>query len=160
MDNKLRVGIISDVHIGFDGHNDPKYYGHLGKIGYYGEMQKEWWRYTLCWFKNRGVDLILVPGDMSNACDYDGTHGGGTVLSRKEIGELKEIFDEVFSGTSTELMCIYGNHDNRVQLQEKLNGGDCEHWKDVFGEEYSPIVKKEIGGYTFIGAHWGKERLV
>jgi len=96
---------------------------------------------------------------MSNACDYDGTHGGGAVLSRKEIGELKEIFDEVFAGTSTELMCIYGNHDNRVQLQEKSNGGDCEHWKDVFDEDYSPVVIKEVGGYTFIGAHWGKETL-
>lgn len=160
MDNQVRVGIISDVHIGFNGHNDPKYYGKLGKIGYYGELQKEWWRYTLCWFKNRGVDLILVPGDMSNACDYEnGTRDGGTVISRKEIGELKAIFDEVFSGTTTELMCIYGNHDNRVQVQEKSKGGDFEHWKNVFGEEYSPIVKKEVGGYTFIGAHWGNERL-
>ena len=160
MSNQLRVGIISDIHIGFNGHNDPKYFGHFGKIGYYGEMQKEWWRYTLYWFKNRGVDLILVPGDMSNACDYETwTREKGTLNSKKEIGELKSIFDEVFSGTSTELMCIYGNHDNRIQLQEKLNGGNAEHWLDVFGEEYSPVVKKEFGGYTFIGAHWGKETL-
>jgi len=160
MSNKLRVGIISDIHIGFNGHNDPKYFGHFGKIGYYGEMQKEWWRYTLYWFKNRGVDLILVPGDMSNACDYETwSPEKGTLNSRKEIGELKSIFDEVFSGTSTEIMCIYGNHDNKVQMQEKLNGGDNEHWLDVFGEEYSPVVQKEIGGYTFIGAHWGKEKL-
>ncbi|MBE6688056.1 MAG: metallophosphoesterase [Ruminococcaceae bacterium] len=158
--NKLRVGIISDLHIGFNGHNDPKYFGHLGKIGYYGEMQKEWWRYTLYWFKNRGVDLILVPGDMSNACDYETwSHEKGTLNSRKEIGTLKAIFDEVFSGTSTVLMCIYGNHDNRVQMQEKLNGGDFEHWLAVFSEQYSPVVKKEVGGYTFIGAHWGKETL-
>ena len=160
MDKKLRVGIISDVHIGFNGHNDPQYFGHFGKIGYYGEMQKEWWRYTLCWFKNKGVDLILVPGDMSNACDYETwTREKGLLNSRKEIGELKSIFDEVFMGTSTELMCIYGNHDNRIQMQEKSNGGDFDHWKDVFGEEYSPVVKKEVCGYTFIGAHWGKEKL-
>ena len=156
----LRVGILSDIHIGFNGHNDPAYFGHFGKIGYYGEMQKEWWRYTLCWFKNRGVDLILVPGDMSNACDYETwTREKGTLNSRKEIGELKAIFDEVFAGTSTELMCIYGNHDNRVQEQEKSKGGDSEHWLDVFGEEYSPVINKEFGGYTFIGAHWGNETL-
>ena len=37
----LRVGILSDIHIGFNWHNDPEYFGHFGKIGYYGEMQKE-----------------------------------------------------------------------------------------------------------------------
>ena len=100
MNRKLRVGIISDVHIGFNGHNDPKYFGHFGTIGYYGERQKLWWKYTLTWFKNRGVDLILCPGDMSNACDY-------------------------------------------------------ETWSR---EKAVKISKKEILGYTFIAAHWGKEK--
>ena len=160
MDNQLRVGLISDIHIGFNGHNDPTYFGHFGKIGYYGDRQKKWWRYTLLWFKNRGVDLILVPGDMSNACDYETwSREKGTMNSRAEIEELKFIFDEIFSGTSTELMCIYGNHDNRVQEQEKQSGGNSEHWQDIFKEPYNPVIKKEIGGYTFIGAHWGKEKL-
>ncbi len=158
MSKEIHVGIISDVHIGFNGHNDPTYFGKLGKIGYYGERQKEWWRYTLRWFKNRGVDLILHPGDMSNACDYEGNvPGGGLACSRKEIEEFKVIFDEVFAGTETQLFTFYGNHDNRVQLQEKYNGGDYNHWQDIFGEPYCPVIKKEISGYTFIGAHWGKE---
>ena len=46
---------------------------------------------------------------MSNACDYETwTREKGTLNSGKEIGELKAIFDEVFAGTPTELMCIYG----------------------------------------------------
>lgn len=160
MNNQLHIGIISDIHIGFNGHNDPTYFGHLGKIGYYGERQKQWWRYTLYWFKNRGVDLILVPGDMSNACDYETWSAEkGAENSRKEIEEFKLIFDEVFSGTTTQLMCIYGNHDDRVQKQEKYYGGNYNHWQDIFEEPYCPVIKKEILGYTFIGAHWGNETL-
>lgn len=44
MDCQLRVGIISDIHIGFNGHNDPTYFGHFGTIGYYGERQHQFLR--------------------------------------------------------------------------------------------------------------------
>ena len=69
MDNSLRVGIISDVHIGFNGHNDPKYFGHYGKIGYYGKQGV-----SMCLSRARSIINILptAPGT-----DRKSTPGSG-----------------------------------------------------------------------------------
>lgn len=149
----LRVGILSDVHIGFEGHINPYYYG-IGSPGYQNNQEK-WWEYSLKWFKNRGVDAIVVPGDMTNACDYTG-HKWGMQCSRNEMLRLVELFREVFDGTDCELICVYGNHDI-VQREETLNGGEATHWQDAFGEPYTRVVRKTVKGYAFVGAHWGYE---
>ncbi len=149
----LRAGIISDVHIGFTAHNNPHYYG-LGQ-GPIGD-QDLWWEYVLCWFAHRGTDVIVVPGDMTNACDYS-VPCWSAPYSRREMERFCAIFRRVFAGTDTQLVTIYGNHDDFVQREETANGGDRTHWQDVFGEPYAPIVRKTVNGYAFIGAHWGHE---
>lgn len=147
----FRAAVISDVHIGFTGHLDPHYCG-LGQRG----DQDLWWEYTLRWFKNEGVDAVIVPGDMTNACDYD-IPSWSADYSLREMYRFHEIFNRVFTGTETQLISIYGNHDQFVQDTEKLNGGSCTPWKDVFQETYSHVFIRKVNGYTFVCANWGYE---
>ena len=149
----LRAGIISDVHIGFTAHINPHYYG-LGQ-GPIGD-QDLWWEYVLRWFRYRGTDVIVVPGDMTNACDYS-IPSWSAPCSRREMERFYAIFKKVFGGTDTQLVTIYGNHDDFVQREETANGGTRTHWQDVFGEPYAPVVCKIVKGYRFVGAHWGHE---
>ena len=148
----LRVAIISDIHIGFAGHLCENYYG-LGQIG----DQGKWWEYALRYFKARGVDVVVVPGDMSNATDYETPCMSGE-LAKEEMKRCGRIFREVFEGTDTQLVCIYGNHDAFAKPFEKACGGEETPWQDAFLEEYSPVVCKCVKGYFFVGAHWGEEQ--
>ena len=90
----LKVAIISDPHLGFIGHINPNYYG-LGQQG----DQDKWWEYALRWFKNRGVDVVVVPGDMANACAYsrtDVTHTDCTVEEMARLGKIFRLFYRLF----------------------------------------------------------------
>jgi|GEM_PF-6053420 len=147
----LRVGIISDVHIGFTGHLDPHYCG-----GTQPGSQDLWWEYTLRWYAARGVDVIAVPGDMTNACDYS-VPKWSAEYSYDEMRRFNDIFRKVFDGTDTELVTIYGNHDQFVQKWETMNGGDKNPWQEIFGEPYEHVFCKKVHGISFIGAHWGYE---
>ena len=149
----LRIAVISDVHIGFTGHINPNYYG-LGQPG----DQDKWWEYALRWFKDKGVDVVVVPGDMANTCAYDRTDVTSADCAAEEMIRCARIFHEVFKGTDTELVCVYGNHDHLVQPWEKYNGGDKTPWEDAFGEPYEPVFTKTVKGYSFVGVHWGKEK--
>lgn len=149
----LKIAIISDPHVGFTGHINPNYYG-LGQPG----DQDKWWEYALRWFKDRGVDVVVVPGDMANSCAYDRTDVTHTDCAIEEMARLGKIFREVFKDTDTQLFCVYGNHDALAQPYEILNGGDKTPWEDAFGEPYAHTAYKQVKGYSFVGAHWGREQ--
>jgi predicted phosphodiesterase len=148
----LRVAIISDVHIGFTGHINENYYG-LGQIG----DQDKWWEYALRYFKAKGVDVVVVPGDMANATDYS-IPGWSAKYAMEEMSRCGEIFRKVFFDTDVELVCVYGNHDYHAQRLEKAYGGDKTPWKDAFNEDFEPVFCKNIKGYSFVGVHWGEEK--
>lgn len=147
----LRVAIISDVHIGFIYHINENYYG-LGQIG----DQDKWWEYTLEYFKKKGVDVVVVPGDMANATDYEAVCMSGR-YAHEEMKRCGEIFRKVFDGTDTQLVCVYGNHDACAKPYEKACGGELTPWQDAFLEPYEPVFCKNIKGYSFVGVHWGEE---
>jgi len=149
----IRIAIISDPHLGFTGHINPNYYG-LGQKG----DQDLWFKYALRWFRKRGIDALVIPGDMANACAYGREGITSADCAVAEMARVGKIFREVFSGTDTKLVTIYGNHDNLAQPRERLNGGDSSPWEDAFLEPYSHIVEKEVLGFRFIGANWGYER--
>ena len=172
----LRIGIISDPHLGFLGHYNPNYYG-CGE-GPFGK-QELWYEYALRYFKWRGVDAVVIPGDMSNACGYcdiddpnldkkgvplykwwndeEKTYETGALASPEEVIESGRIFRKVFAGTDTQIFCIYGNHDRPAQALEMENGGNRNVWQEAFGEPYSRVPMKKIKGFTFIGGHWDYE---
>ncbi len=151
----LRIAIISDPHIGFIGHRNPNYYGR-GQIG----DQSKWLEYALYYFKDRGIDAFVCPGDMANAAAYKEVYGELTHdhIAAREMAEFGRIFRKVFDGTDTTLVTIYGNHDNLCQHRERLNGGDGSPWEDAIGTPYRHVNVQQVKGYTFIGANWGYEK--
>ena len=148
----LRIAVMSDVHIGFTGHINPNYYG-LSQPG----DQDKWWEYALRWFKNKGVDVVVVPGDIANACAYGRTDITSADCAAEEMIRCNRIFNRVFEGEDTQFVCVYGNHDAKVQPWETYNGGDKTPWQDAFGVPYEPVFTKTVKGYSFIGVHWGQE---
>ena len=149
----LRLAIISDPHLGFTGHINPNYYG-LGQPG----DQDKWFEYALRYFSSRGIDALVIPGDMANACAYGRAGVTSADCAAAEMIRLGKIFRDVFGESETKLIAIYGNHDNLVQPRERLNGGDGSPWEDAFGEPYTHVFEKTVKGYTFIGANWGYEK--
>lgn len=147
----LRVGIISDVHVGFTHHLRPGYAGD-GQIA----AQEAWLEYCLRWYKAQGVDVMVIAGDLVNGFDYDRICVDRRV-SEAELSRFAAVWESVFGGTPTESIRIYGNHDHLLDENETANGGDRTYWQEAFGEPYTPVSVKEIGGYRFVAAHWGHE---
>ena len=127
----LRVGILSDVHLGY----------HWDK-----EVQTPRFKKALTAFKNMGVDAIVISGDLQ---DVDGE---GTMEEQKAwMAEFAATWFEVFpAGSGVEPVFIYGNHD--VDLIA------AKYWPSSLGE-YADAFIKEVKGYQFVGVNNGKEDL-
>ena len=161
-DRKLRMGVVSDVHI----------------AGVNGELWK--WRKALEHFRDVKVDCVVVAGDIANE---------GLVI---ELESFAKVWHEIFpggkrpDGEKVEHVFVLGNHDQAEWSHRKdpyyaKKGEDgkplkdkdgklvideeyfrSKHvywaketvWKRLFGEEYSPFFAKNIKGYWFLGSHW------
>ena len=140
---RMRFGVVSDVHIRASGVWD-------------------WRKYTehaLRWFDAQGVDAVMVPGDIAHS---------GLI---QELKGFAEIWDKVFKdgkksdGRPVERLFVTGNHDVEAfwvkgddgwRRQNVVSHGDnlAKLWRELFHEDYRPIWKKQVKGYTFIGAQW------
>lgn len=151
---KLRFGVVSDIHITKIGADEP--------MSAYGNNLT--FRHTLEWFREQGVDAVLIAGDMADK-------GMG-----EQLAAVAEAWYAVFpgdrypDGRPVEKVFVTGNHDwdgfnyggfavkaypdaderNRHILRKDMAGW----WKKLFHEDYSPIYVKTVKGYPFIGCHW------
>ncbi|MEG0457219.1 MAG: metallophosphoesterase, partial [Oscillospiraceae bacterium] len=123
----LRFGAISDVHItSSDGTCEGARY----------------FKKTLEYYKTRGVDAILIAGDITDS---------GQDYQTKTIAN---VFNEVFKDQSTRPQKIFvpGNHD-------RYNGKTFDKMQSDFasflGEENGAYIHKVINGYDFIGISHG-----
>lgn len=145
-DAKLKLGVLSDIHL-----RDPG-------------SEKSFVK-ALSWFKNRGVDGVIVAGDMAD---------------RGLLSELQLVGDAWYSvfpdekaedGRRVEKLFVYGNHDvegfnygendpqKLAQLREKSVVKDMAGaWEKCFREPFAPVYSKTVKGYTFIGMHWGNQK--
>jgi len=132
----LRLGVISDVHV-------------RAATGQFGT---EHLVKALAWFRDQGVDGVILAGDMAD---------DGLV---SQLQHVADAWNAVFpAGSGVEKLFVYGNHDiEGASYNPKLKPAPEELivtdraavWEKVFGEPYEPIWKKTLKGYTFIGAHW------
>lgn len=127
----LRVGILSDIHVGFHGSS----------------QQSDRLEKALLFYKNKGVDAVMITGDLQETSDAND--------AVPWIEEVADIWFRVFpnnkndlTGEKVEPMLIYGNHD--VGLVQS------EYWPERFGE-FEEAWLKEVKGYQFVGAHYTKE---
>ena len=151
----LTLGILSDIHLSISK-------GKAGTLSFAGE---EMFRKALGWFRDQGVDGVLVCGDMADR---------GTV---EELEAVARAWYSVFpdgkapDGRRVEQLFVYGNHDfegykygGRVKsifgkeyYDHAINKDLAAAWKKCFHEDFNPIWRKEVKGYTVIGTHWTKD---
>lgn len=128
----LRIGILSDVHV---------------SRSVWGEQQHDRLEKALRFFKAKGVDGVMITGDMQENTD--------AAVAMVNIEELVDIWFDVFpdntndlTGEHVEPLFIYGNHD--------IGLVDSVYWPERLGT-YEDAWIKEIKGYQFVGVHFSKE---
>ena len=149
---RLKVGILSDIHIKLGGPKAPKTH--------------ELFEKALRYFRSRGVDAVLIAGDLA---DY------GT---RTELQMVADIWYKVFpsdkgaDGRKVEKLFIYGNHDidawKMSHVKKRKDYEDIKadgifndiagSWERCFNEKWSPIYTKEVKGYKFIGGQYANSK--
>ena len=137
----LRFGVVSDIHV-----TTPESCALFER--------------SLRYFKGRGVDAVMVPGDLT---DWG---------LRASLVYVKKTWDRVFAGTSVVPLMCTGNHDyegwcygdmtmemhaNGYSERDRLvrlEGGLAAGWAEVFGEKFAPVRVRTVKGYDFISAEW------
>ena len=150
----VKFGVVSDIHIvcrAKPGDSETKENNELTFVR------------TLEWFRDQGVDGVIVAGDMADQGIID------------QLQIVAEAWNRVFpgdrapDGRKVERLFVYGNHDlGGVPYARGRFSGKTESeisrliiypdpraaWENVFHEPFAPIWTKEIKGYRFVGAHW------
>ena len=128
----LRIGVLSDVHI---------------SRSVWGERQHERLKKAFLFFREKGVDGIVISGDLQENLEIQ--------TSLKNIGEFWEIWEMIFpdnrntlTGEYVEPLFIYGNHD-RILVE-------AGYWPEKYGG-FTPAWHKTVKGYHFVGAHYTQE---
>lgn len=128
----VRIGILSDVHL---------------SKSVWGDRQHERLKKALLFFRQKGVDGIVICGDLQENLEIN--------TSKKNIGEFTRIWQDIFpehtnplTGEPVEPLLIYGNHDRILT--------EAGYWPEFFGE-FVPAWHKEVKGYHFVGAHYTME---
>ena len=135
----LRFGVVSDLHV-----TTPESCAMFDK--------------ALRYFKSRGVDAVLVSGDLT---DWG---------LKSSLEYVKATWDGVFAGTDVVPLFCTGNHDfggwhyGDMTLEMHANGysedealvklGLPAEWERLFGEKYAPIRVRTVKGYDFVSAEW------
>ena len=142
---RLRVGIMSDVHI-----TTPESTALM--------------RNTFRYFRDRKVDAVLIAGDLA---DW-GLKSGLQYIADAWF----DIFpnNKAPDGHPVEKLFCTGNHDysgwryGDMTLDMHVQGysekerlvklGMKKCWEEVFQEEWQPVRRKTVKGYDFISAEW------
>lgn len=145
---RMRLGILSDIHVQTPACITTRI---LPELAY---------------FRDRAVDGVVIAGDL---CDW------GWKGQLKMLAEAwKQVFpnDALPNGQHVEHLFIYGNHDIEGHLYgydqwEPKMPADWQRnaigkgrnratfWAELFGEEWAPIMFKEVKGYPFVLANYG-----
>ena len=150
----ITFGVVSDIHI--------------TKVGE-GEKMEAWgnnltFKHTLEWFRDQGVDAVLIAGDMAD---------NGMVEQMEAVAQAwYAVFpgDKYPDGRPIEKVFVMGNHDYHGYLygdhaakrypdmdervKHVLRSDFATRWKRIFNEDYSRFYCKKIKGYAFLGQHW------
>ena len=155
---RLRFGVVSDIHLkrrSAPGESEESANNELTFVR------------TLEWFRDQGVDGVVVAGDMADQ---------GTIEQLELVAEAwNRVFpgDRAPDGRKVERLFVYGNHDmggvpyargmfkgmSDEEIAPKTIYADPKAaWERVFHEPLEPIWTKDVKGYRFVGAHWWSMR--
>ena len=151
---RLRVGILSDIHIV----NGTENYG--PNAGSSATFEK-----ALAYFRDRGVDAVVIAGDMAD---------NGLESQLMQLGKAwRKVFPGGLrpDGAKVEKVFVTGNHDlegwrygyaKKLGVTKKTHAHDilslhmAESWRRVFDEDYAPMYVKDVKGYKFVGVHYNE----
>lgn len=145
-----RFGILSDIHLAADD-----------------SVQDGFFADALRYFDSRKVDGVVVCGDLTRL---------GMISELRKVGEVwNKVFpgDRRSDGGHVEKLFICGDHETENMFcpiytnawskiegkMEAMRKADiysndrAKQWKDSFGEDYAPIMRKRVRGYDFVLAH-------
>lgn len=152
---RLRVGILSDIHIvDTDGTRENC-------------VAIDMFEKALRHFRERQVDAVLIAGDMAD---------GGLSNELLAVGDAwRRVFPDGKrpDGAKVEKIFVAGNHDfegwRYASARKKLKSEAEAHaraigwkenrfkfWKEAFDEEYVPMYVKDVKGYKFVGVHFNE----
>lgn len=148
----LTFGVVTDIHLSI-------YRGKDGSFAYHGE---ETFRKTMEWFRDQGVDGVVICGDMAD----HGLTDELDAVARAWYAAFPN--DRAPDGRKVEKLFVYGNHDwegykygNAAKRFFGEKGFDhaihkdlAAAWRHSFHEDYAPIWHKTVKGHSFVGAHW------
>ena len=145
---RLKFGLISDIHIS----------------EWKGAKGCETFLKALRFFRDRGCDAVVIAGDLTNA---------GLI---EELEFVAKAWYAVFpddtapDGRRVEKVFVGGNHDwegwkyskqgekrypdPKELAAHRIMDNYAEVWKRLFREDFAKNIRKEVKGYTFLGAHW------
>ncbi len=151
---RLRFGVVSDIHILRVG-ADEEVSANGNNLSF---------RHTLEWFREQGVDAVVIAGDMADKGMDE------NLMAVSEAWYAVFPGDRYPDGRPVEKVFVTGNHDwighsYRGDAQKKypdeaerakhiIQNDMAGWWERAFHEPYEPIYSKVVNGYTFIGAHW------
>ena len=156
-DPVLRFGVLGDVHI------DQRQFGEPG-----GGHSVEVFRTALRILGARAADGVVIAGDL--------TQDGGIAELKRLEATWREVFpnDRRFDGQRVERLFAFGDHDvekpfwymkyrpedlKKPELIADLTTNHIAYvdrakvWKDVFHEDFQPIMRKTVKGCDFVLAH-------
>jgi predicted phosphodiesterase len=149
---KLTFGVVSDIH----------FTRKIGTPEY--EKDSATFRHTLAWFRDQGVDGVMIAGDMADKGTVDELMG----VAHAWYAVFPE--DRAPDGRKVEKLFVTGNHDwegyrygdtfarrypDAAERARQILATDyAGNWQRIFNEPFSAIARKTIKGYTFIGTHW------
>ncbi len=126
----LKVGVLSDIHV-----RD--------------EATQKVFIHALEWYRDQGVDAVLVAGDMAD---------------NGKVAQLQLVADAWFKvfpngkapdGRPVAQVFQYGNHDMWNTGDDSIaKVGEKATWEKLFHEAYEPIFLKTVNDYQFLGVHW------
>ena len=150
----LRFGVVSDIHIVFRANPGESETARNNELTFVR---------TLEWFRDQGVDGVIVAGDMADNGIVDQLHIVAEAWNRVFPG------DRAPDGRRVERLFVYGNHDLggipyarahfKGKSDEEINANIIYPdpkgaWERTFHEQFEPIWAKDVKGYRFVGAHW------
>ena len=151
---RLRVGILSDIHIVTGAEN---YDSNAGSSAIFEK--------ALAYFRDQGADAVVIAGDMAD---------NGLESQLMQIGNAwRKVFPGGLrpDGGKVEKVFVTGNHDldgwkygyaKKLGVTKETHTHDiislhiAESWKRVFDEDYVPMYVKDIKGYKFVGVHYNE----
>ena len=155
---KLKFGVVSDVHVRLSNKG----------VGLYEPNDTKTFIHTLEWFRDQGVDAVMIAGDIAD-------HG-----MVKEMEAVAAAWFKVFpndkapDGRTVTRLFVCGNHDwegfNYGKFAEKVFPDSVRrakeilrtdykgNWERIWHEAYAPVWMKTVNGYSFIGGHWSADK--